>query len=187
MVGLPLLQTERLLLSDILPDDAVRIAVLCNNWRLARWLSRVPYPYELEDAQSFCALVAQTTKSGADLVWGIRLQGEKPLLGVISVTGLHGAEPELGYWLGEPFWGNGFMSEAAAAAVDAFFQGCAHRELLSGAFTGNEASLRIQARLGFRTTGGGQRYCLARGEDVEHVFTRLRREEWSAQQAHPGG
>lgn len=175
MIATPLLETERLVLTSVEPEDALRIAVLCNNWRVARWLARVPYPYELEDARAFCGLVAQTTRSGSDLVWAIRLQGEKPLLGVISVTGLHAEVPELGFWLGEPFWGQGFMGEAAAAAVAGFFRLCAHPDLYCGAFAGNEASLRIQARLGFQKTGSGLRYCLARGEDVEHVFTRRRR------------
>lgn len=175
MSGAPLLETERLVLTDVEQGDAVRIAVLCNNWRVARWLARVPYPYELDDARAFCSLVAQTTRTGGDLVWAIRLQGERPLLGVISVTGLHGDTPELGFWLGEPFWGRGFMGEAAAAAVAAFFQRCAHPQLYCGAFAGNEASLRIQARLGFQEIGSGLRYCLARGEDVEHVFMRRAR------------
>lgn len=175
MNGSPLLETERLVLTSVEQGDAVRIAVLCNNWRVSRWLARVPFPYELEDARAFCGLVAQTTRTGSDMVWAIRLQGEKPLLGVISVTGMHGETPELGFWLGEPFWGQGIMSEAAAAAVAAFFSRCAHPDLYCGAFAGNEASLRIQNRLGFQKTGNGLRYCLARGEDVEHVFTRRRR------------
>lgn len=179
----PPLESERLALTAIGPEDALRITALCNNWNVSRWLARAPYPYLLEDAEAFCRLVADTAPAGRDAVWAIRLKGEKGLIGVISVTGLKSDEPELGYWLGEPYWGHRLMSEAAGAVVADFFARGRHATLHSGAFTGNEASLRIQYRLGFQDTATGVRWCLARSADVEHIFTRLTRTAWQARAA----
>lgn len=178
MSGAQPLATERLALTPIGLEDAPRIAALCNNWNVARWLARVPYPYLLADADAFCRLVRESSAGGRDLVWAIRPKTDPGLVGIVSVTGLQGAEPELGYWLGEPYWGARLMSEAAAAATNAFFSTCAHSRLYSGAFIGNEASLRIQMGLGFRETGRGLRYCLARNADIEHIFTQLERAAW---------
>lgn len=184
MTGPAPLLTERLRLNAIRRDDAARLAVLCNNWNVARWLARVPFPYLLEDGIAFCNLIEETAPAGQDLVWAIRRREETNLMGLISVTNLHGEEPELGYWLGQPFWGQRLMSEAAKAVVQVFFARTAHPRLYSGAFVGNEASLRIQAALGFTETGLGRRWCMARGEDIAHHFLVLERTVWEAQNPH---
>jgi len=178
MTGAQPLGSERLALTGLGPDDAPRIAALCNNWNVARWLARVPYPYLIADAERFCRLVADSVAAGRDLVWAIRQREDSALIGIVSVTGLQSAEPELGYWLGELYWGRGLMGEAAACATGAFFRQAAHARLFSGAFVGNNASLRIQQRLGFHETSRGRRYCLARDADIEHIFTALDRSAW---------
>ncbi len=185
MSGPAPLLTERLWLNAIRRDDAARLALLCNNWNVARWLARVPFPYGLEDGIAFCNLIEETAPAGQDMVWAIRRRGETNLLGLISVTNLHGQEPELGYWLGQPFWGQRLMSEAAQAVVEAFFARTAHPHLYSGAFEGNDASLRIQAALGFTETGLGRRWCMARGEDLSHHFTVLERKDWLSRTLGP--
>lgn len=175
----PLL-TERLWLNAIRRDDAARLTLLCNNWNVARWLARVPFPYRLEDGVAFCNLIEETAPAGQDMVWAIRRHNETNLLGLISITNLHTDAPELGYWLGQPFWGLRLMSEAAAAIVAVFFAQTAHPRLHSGAFVGNEASLRIQFALGFTQTRMGERWCVALGEDVPHHFTILERSVWQS-------
>ena len=81
----------------------------------------------------------------------------------------------LGYWLGEPFWGAGLMSEAARAFVAHFFAMKPDDVLYSGAFSENAASLRIQEKLGFRRDGGNMFYSRPRDGEFPHVRPRLPR------------
>ncbi|WP_164076774.1 GNAT family N-acetyltransferase, partial [Stenotrophomonas maltophilia] len=65
------------------------------------------------------------------------------LIGVISFTGTV-AVAEIGWWLGRPYWGRGFATEAAGALVRAAFRESRLRRLTAGAFFDNPASLHVQ-------------------------------------------
>jgi len=167
------IDTARLRLRPLTPEDAARIAALCADPEVSRWLARVPHPYALADAEAFLMSVAEN----GDRTWAIASPGEG-LVGVVGIDGPDG-NLELGYWLGRPYWGRGWMSEAARAAVDAAFAEGAGA-LQSGAFEGNHASLAIQARLDFREIGRRLVYSAARGAEALHIDTTLTRAEWEA-------
>ncbi|MEL6219250.1 MAG: GNAT family N-acetyltransferase [Pseudomonadota bacterium] len=164
--------TERLCLRPLAPTDAPRVAKLCGDLKVSQWLSQVPHPYTLQDAESFLAMVG----AGDDLVWALVPEGHAELAGVIGLAseadGWH-----LGYWLGRPFWRQGWMSEAAHAITDHAFSTGA-QALISGVFEGNDASLNIQRNLGFRITGENRLYCRALDTDRRHIDTRLDRADW---------
>ena len=86
-------------------------------------------------------------------------------VGIINVTPLQSV-PNLGYWLGEPYWGQGLMTEAVGAMAHAFFGQAENQLLTSGIFRGNEASLAVQKKFGFETTGESSMECAARGCQV---------------------
>ncbi len=58
-------------------------------------------------------------------------------------------ECELGYWLGKPFWGRGYMPEAAAALLDYGFSQLHMTTVWCGYYDGNNKSRRVQQKLGF--------------------------------------
>lgn len=155
--------------------DAEPIAVFCADLAVTRWLARVPHPYPEGEAERFLSALAE--QDGRH--WAIEAPGAG-LVGVIGLDGPAGAR-ELGYWLGRPFWGRGWMGEAARAVVAAAFAAGEPR-LVSGAFEGNARSLAIQRRLGFAETGRRRLACRALGRDLVHVDTRLDRAEWRAEQ-----
>src|SRR6185437_13218425 len=85
----------------------------------------------------------------------------------------------IGYWLGEPFWNRGFMTEAVGAIVDWYFEATRAVTLGSGVFSFNRASLAVQRKLGFTETGSSYRLCLARKQEVRHIDTELTRARWA--------
>jgi RimJ/RimL family protein N-acetyltransferase len=169
------LETSRLLLRPPRPADAERLARLLNNFAVSGKLARVPYPYRLADAQWWLG-TWRADKPVGETGFTIDLPGE----GLIGHCGLHpdGGEVVIGYWLGEPYWNRGFMSEAAAAVVDWYFEASGAPHLDSGVFAFNKASMVVQKKLGFVETGEGKKHCLARGEDLRHIDTRLTRARW---------
>ena len=170
-----ILKTQRLLLRCPLDHDAARIVELLNNWDVVKFLALAPYPYQHAHAEEFLVRSKKRKKMVDDAVYAISMGGG--LLGVISVTP-QSRGPNLGYWLGESYWGQGIMTEAVGAVVAAFFQPAENQLLTSGIFVGNDASLAVQRKFGFTTVGESSAMCLARGAEVRHVDTALTREKY---------
>lgn len=171
------LHTPRLVLRQPARSDATRLARFLDNFAVSGNLSRVPYPYRLSDAKGWL----RTWRADCPMVetgFTIDLPGE----GLIGHVGFHldHRGPVIGYWLAQPFWNRGLMSEAVRAAVDWFFAAGEHEVLYSGVFHFNKASLAIQRKLGFTETGTSMVQCLARSEEVRHIDTEMTRASWQA-------
>ncbi|SEC61709.1 Protein N-acetyltransferase, RimJ/RimL family [Rhizobiales bacterium GAS191] len=167
--------TARLLLEPVRSEFAPALFTHMNDWEVMRWLASPPWPYGLTDMEGWIDRASRARLEGRDLDMTIMLSGLP--IGCIGVTGLD-LDPVLGYWLARPFWGRGYMSEAAAAFVDCLFSD-GHSFLASGVLAGNTASLRIQKKLGFRVVN--ERYIHARphGRQMPHLDTVLGRTYWS--------
>ena len=86
----------------------------------------------------------------------------------------------LGYWLGEPYWGNGYMSEAARAFIAHVFARIPDDTIYSGAFAENAASLRIQEKLGFVRDSEAMLFANPAGKEMPHVATSITRARFAA-------
>ena len=158
----PEILTPRLALRRLEAHDAPALARLIDDPDIARMTTRIPYPYGLAEAEGFIAHV----RTSGEKVFAIQPHGG-PLAGVLGFQG-EDAAPEMGYWLGRPFWGRGYATEAGRAAVDWAERRWGKRALRSGHFADNPASGRVLDKLGFLYTGEVQkRPSLARGEPVD--------------------
>ena len=81
-----------------------------------------------------------------------------------------------GSWLGRRFQGRGVGTEMRAAVLELAFRGLGAEKARSGAVDGNEASLRVSEKLGYRIVGRGT--VSPRGVEVGHADVELRREDW---------
>ena len=171
-----ILITDRLILRTISGGDAEALAALADNYKVAVMLARLPYPYRLADARQFIAWVNE--KRDGEGTFGLYLKPERTFVGVCSYE-WHGEDaPELGYWLGEPYWGKGYMSEAVGAVVAHAFTEGRHERLISGCRLQNLASRRVLEKAGFEHAG---RYeidsLLLKTKVPGHRFS-LSRERW---------
>jgi RimJ/RimL family protein N-acetyltransferase len=139
------LTTERLILRAAVLDDARAIAALINDRRIAGNMVGVPHPYTLQHAKA--AIAAADRKPQ----FVVALMDDR----VIGGCGLaiHAGHPELGYWLGVSYWGNGYATEAARALIDFAFTALDCTELRAGAIIRNPASRRVLEKCGFQWTG----------------------------------
>jgi RimJ/RimL family protein N-acetyltransferase len=174
------LRTRRLTLRPAQVADAPAVARYLNNFAVAGNLSRVPYPYSLKDAEWW--LGGQRADLPAEQTgFAIELEGA----GYVGQVGFHldANDPTIGYWLGEPFWHRGLMTEAVRAAVEWYFGASEEPVIHSGVFAFNKASLAVQKKLGFTETGVSSRHCLARHQEVRHIDTQLSRTQWQEARA----
>ena len=158
----PDILTPRLALRPLEAQDAPELARLIDDPDIARMTTRVPHPYALGDADGF---IARVRKDGAK-VFAIQPYGG-------HLAGVNGFQddsptPEMGYWLGRPYWGRGYATEAGKGLIAWAERRWAKRGLLSSHFADNPASGRVLDKLGFLYTGEVQkRPSLARGEQVD--------------------
>ncbi len=166
--------TPRLLLRPAMVEDAAALHRLMT-WEVVRWLSRPPWPLMREDVEAHLRDVERQRRDGTGAVYVVTFDGE--VTGAVGLTERDGAR-NLGYWLGEAFRDRGFMSEAAAAIIDAYFDADPAIHLTSGFFRGNHASARIQAKLGFVVVGESLRPSRPMQHRLPHRDTVLGRARW---------
>lgn len=147
--SVPVLETERLMLRAPHRGDVKVISRLAGDRRVAENTARLPHPYRAEDAES---LVAAVNREDGEATFAVTLGGE--VIGVCGVE-LRETKPEIGCWLGVPYWGRGYATEAVRAAVDHAFGVLGHQALQSGARVSNPASRRVLEKCGFQWTGVG--------------------------------
>ena len=115
------IETARLRLRSFSDEDLADLVTLANNWQVARWLSTMPHPYTEADGREWIARVQQDHATGRPRRFAIALKETGRLIGGVGLDGSTGddsEEPALGYWLGEPYWGNGYAREAVAVVID---------------------------------------------------------------------
>jgi RimJ/RimL family protein N-acetyltransferase len=172
------ISTARLVLRPFCAEDDARLFELFANLDVLRYLSSPPWPYTADDARAFVRLRVppeQTDSITHAITYDGVLIGSIDALMKSASAQQRAAGYSLGYWLGQPYWGNGFMSEAARAFVTHFFAAKPDEVLYSGAFAENVASLRIQEKLGFVQNGRSMFYARPRNAEFPHVSTSLTR------------
>ena len=108
------LHSARLSYRPLGHSDAGRIAAFAGEWDIARMTSRIPHPYSLIDADLWIASLGND-----EFVRGVEHEGA--LIGAVGYIEGEQREAEIGYWIGKPWWGYGFATEAAQALVDHCF------------------------------------------------------------------
>lgn len=154
MSDLPAILTPRLRLRALREGDLSRLAELADTPEVYRYTLRIPSPYRLEHAQQFMQIQRDAWTKGDGLILAIALRDTDEVAGAI---GLEINRPmdraELGYWLGVPYWNKGYTTEAAGAMLGYGFEHLNLNRIYAGHFSGNDASGRVQQKLGMKYEG----------------------------------
>lgn len=173
----PVLLSQRLVLRAPHEEDIDALAHLANNANIATMVSRMPHPYTAKDAAEF----VRRAKNGeiGKCVYAIT-RGDKG-----AFLGCCGLEPqedqqtvEIGYWLGEPYWNQGYATEAAHVLIDMAFRTRAIDYIDARCRVTNVASRRVIQKCGFQFQGSGMFGSLAMGGMVAVEWFRLDRKTW---------
>jgi RimJ/RimL family protein N-acetyltransferase len=146
------IQTRRLVLRAPMRGDVPDLVRLADNAAIADRLVRLPHPYTAADAVGFIEILAQRPD---ERPYVITLDGQ--FTGVVGLTYFEDRPPELGYWLGEPYWGKGLMTEAARGVIDAAHRTGQYQLIGARALADNASSLRVLEKLGFQRVGEAAR------------------------------
>ncbi len=151
---IPLLQTDRLLLRPFRREDQQALLLLISEKEVAATTLRIPHPCTLRDVQDWLATHGQEYEKGETIRWAICLRPGDTLVGGISLfVNASFQSAELGYWIGKPYWGQGYASEAAKKVVDFGFDAAGLNRIEAHFMQENGASAKILEKLGMQYEG----------------------------------
>lgn len=146
--------TERLLLRMFEKSDAAAVTELCNNYNIYKSTLNLPFPYEERHALPWIARHAEQFKANQLYQFAITDKKSEKLLGSIALSNNHAFKNgELAYWIGEPYWGNGYATEAAQALVDFAFTEKGYHKVFARCFATNPASEKVLLNIGMTKEG----------------------------------
>ncbi len=177
----PVLRTERLILRAFTMEDAPAVARLAGDKRIAATTLLIPHPYELHHAREWIGGQARARAEGRDNVFAVCDGVTGEIVGAIGLNAapLHG-RAELGYWIGVPFWGRGYATEASRALVRHGFVDLKLARIFACHYMANPASGRVLEKIGMKQEGFSPKHVVRFGVTHDVVHFGMVREDWLA-------
>lgn len=150
----PQLSTKRLLLRKLGAADIPSLVTYANNKAVADNVLNIPHPYTEEDAIFWLNFVQQGFKNLERFVFAVVLKENDEFIGAVGLhlNGKHNGA-ELGYWLGQPFWSKGYVTEAVSAVLGFGFEELNLHKIYATHFTDNLASGKVMIKNGMIKEG----------------------------------
>lgn len=187
MPKLPVLKTERLLLRLLNASDVIPMEQLINDYDIASTTLAIPYPYPKGAAESFIYYRSEVARKGGGFSFAIVDRRSDEFMGVIGLHTDHTHNrAELAYWLGKPYWNQGFMTEAAARTVEYGFSELNLNRLWAAAMTRNPASSRVMEKIGMQSEGTFRQHIMKWGQYEDVTYYGLLKEEYVEAKAGAG-
>ena len=147
-------------------SDADDIARLANNkkvWDNVR--DKMPYPYARKDAEFFIGL---TKKEDPQVTFGI-IRGDDfcGVIGLILQSDVYRKSAELGYWIGEPYWGMGIATETVRMILEYGFKKLDFERIFASTFEYNFGSMRVLEKNGFVKEGIAKKEAVKNGVIID--------------------
>jgi len=159
-----MLETERLLLRPFALSDAGDVQRLAGDSAVAETTTNIPHPYEDGMAEAWIASHQELFDSDEGMTWAVTLQSDGKLVGAFSLLRLKaGHQAEMGYWVGRPYWGQGYCTEAARSVMTHAFGPLGLIRLHAIHMASNPASGRVMQKLGMTLEGTRASHLQARG------------------------
>jgi [ribosomal protein S5]-alanine N-acetyltransferase len=145
-------EAPRICLRELLPTDRDRLVSLANDEKVSRYLVYTfPYPYTKTDAEWW---INVGSKENGATTRVITFRGE--LVGLVGITPQNGWRAhlgEIGYWVGNEYWGKGIATSALKQMTDYGFVSLRLKKLYAPVLAPNVASMRVVAKCGYELEG----------------------------------
>lgn len=177
----PRLETERLVLREIVPADAEDLFHIFSDEETMRYWSCLPYT-SVDQAHRLIEGLAKVRLAGAGINWAITLRGDERLIGKCGYNEWSKAHRrgDVSYIVAREKRGMGVVSEALGAMLDYGFDHMNLHSVEAGVTPGNEASTRMLQRLGFRLEGHLRENFLTDRGFVDSLIYSILRSDWES-------
>ncbi|MCT8138165.1 GNAT family N-acetyltransferase [Anaerobacillus sp. CMMVII] len=164
-------ETDRLYLRPFELSDGQTIKSLANNQDLARTTLHIPYPYPDGYAEQWIASCSEKMKKGSSYSLAIILKETLELVGCLTLNiALNHKRGELAYWIGKPYWDNGYATEASLKMIEFAFGKLDLNRVWACVMIRNHASIEVMKKAGLHYEGTLSQHVLKWGkyEDVSY-------------------
>lgn len=153
-MGRPRIETERLILRPFTLDDAPEVQRLAGDMAIAATTTNIPHPYKDGMAEDWIKTHEERFEKGELANFAIVLKKKNNLIGAIGlqIKKVH-ENGELGYWIGKPYWGRGYCTEAAQAVLKYGFRVLKLNRIYATYMSDNPSSGRVMEKIGMRYEG----------------------------------
>ncbi|HEY1720446.1 MAG TPA: 8-oxo-dGTP diphosphatase MutT [Magnetospirillaceae bacterium] len=176
------IDTARLILRAPRADDVPRMMELLADPDVVRHTARVPHPYTKADGERFIAACAEERAAGAGVTLAIEERVSGQMIGCIGAPFAPG-NAEMGYWLGRPYWSQGYATEAARRLLRFLFEVCSRGLVWACPEPSNPASRRVLEKCGLAFERREHMLFPARGDERDVDVLSIDREHWTASHA----
>ncbi len=149
----PCIKTDRLILRRFCEADANDVQKLAGKREVSDSTLNIPYPYIDGMAEEWISKHVENWNNRATIAYAITDKKSDELIGTVSLTKITGNVAELGYWIGLPFWGLGYCTEAANALVEFAFKNIGITKIIAEHLSSNPGSGRVMQKIGMKYIG----------------------------------
>jgi [ribosomal protein S5]-alanine N-acetyltransferase len=176
---LPTLETDRLILRKMTPDDAEAVFAYASDPEVSRYVLWETHR-SIEDSRTFLDLATSKYESGGEPDWGIVYKGDHHFVGTCGIVSWepYHARAELGYALSRDYWGRGLMAEAVRAMISFGFKKMNLNRIEARCIAENIASARVMEKAGMLYEGTLRQRELIKGEHRDMKVYSILRDEY---------
>ena len=172
------LLTERLKLRTVQMDDAPAVQELASAREIAATTLNLPHPYPPNGAATWIQHARQI-EGAANHAFAILRREDETLVGIIGIhADLDHHNAEVGYWIGLPYWNQGYATEALRRVLAFGFDEMTLNRIYGRHFASNTASCRVMDKVGMTYEGTLRQHILKWGDYVDVDIRAILREEW---------
>ncbi|WP_419873407.1 GNAT family N-acetyltransferase [Candidatus Pristimantibacillus sp. PTI5] len=144
-------ETNRLILRIFETSDAKMVQSLAGNEEVSRTTLSIPHPYPDGTAEAWIERIRNAFQKGEIYSFAMLQKENGMLIGCVSLrVSKKENQAELAYWVGRPFWGQGYATEAAQHIVEFGFEKLNLNRIFAAAMTKNPASYKVMRKIGMK-------------------------------------
>jgi len=176
----PTLITKRLIIRPYTLQDAPDLQRLIGECDIAATMVHVPHPYIDGMAEEFISKQQESFKKGLMIAFAITHRQNGFFIGGISLNNIDKQSElaEMGYWIGKPYWNQGYGTEAARAILKYGFEALGLNRIYANYFKQNLASGRIMQKIGMKYEGCQRQQFKKWGNFVDLVLYGILKSEY---------
>ena len=178
----PILETERLILRSLTPDDKEGVFRNFSDQEITKYLMS---PFRnIGQAEDIIKAFVEEFEQGSALTWAITLKPDGEFLGTCSCEINSGDRAELGFDLARSHWGKGLMSEALRVVVRFGFENLNLTQIKAHTYLLNYRTIRLLKKLDFNLDGVLSNNSFMNGKFHDEIFFSLWKANWQNQQSN---
>lgn len=174
-----IIKTKRLVIRKFDESDSKDVAKICSNYNVAKTTLGIPHPYTEEMAKSWIDKTRMKfdLKESYELAITLKENPDK-VIGCVALMGDKEHRAELGYWIDELKWGNGYATEATETIIDFGFEKMGLKTIFGRYFDINPASGKVMEKSGLKYAGKLRNFEQRFGELYNVIYYDCTREDW---------